>query len=91
MKRSVQRHREDDCLSLLQWVSKHRDTKQTYESLSEATGVPTTLIFRLITEAEQDPYGSALTRAAYRFRFEWEIKTPDGKILDAEYRGYQNG
>lgn len=89
MKRKPDYHqRENDCFSLLNWVSKHRDDKQTYESLSEATGVPTTTIWHLITEVEENPCGSSLTRAAYKFRFEWEIKTKDGKILDAEYRGY---
>ena len=61
---------------------------QTYESLGDATGVPTSMVFKLIAEAEHDPYGSSLTRAAYKFRFEWEIKTKEGKILDAEFRGY---
>ncbi len=82
------RQRDDDCLCLLNWVSKHRDEKQTYKSLGEAAGVPTSVVFKLIAEAEADPHGSSLTRAAYKWHFEWEIKTKDGKILDAEFRGY---
>ncbi len=88
MRKDERAHRENDCLSLLQYASKHRDEPQTLASLSEATGVPTSMVFRLIAEAEADPYGSSLTRAAYKFRFEWEIKTKEGKLLDAEYRGY---
>lgn len=81
-------HREDDCLCLLNWASKHRDDRQTYRSLEASTGIPRSVICTLIAEAEEDPYGSSLTRAAYKWRFEWRIKTKDGKILDAEYRGY---
>ncbi len=90
MKKKHKLQRESDCLCLLQWVSRHRDDKQTYESLAESTGVPATTIHRLIVEAVEDPCGSSLTRAAYKFHFEWEIMDSNGKILDAEFRGYGN-
>ena len=41
-------HTEADCLALLAYVSKHRDAFQTYASLSNASGIPVTVLRRLI-------------------------------------------
>lgn len=80
----------NDCLALLSYVDKHPGQRQTYQSLSRATGVSMTTLQRLVQDARDDRYGSVLVRAACKYRYDFEVHKTPGKIIDAIYRGYGN-
>jgi len=62
----------NDCLMLLDYVSKHRDDPQTQESLSEAIGMSQQRISEILNEDEE--WGdSTLSRTAYKYGFEYKI------------------
>jgi len=64
----------DDCLVLLDYVSKHPDETQTYESLAEAAGIPLYTIKTIFIEA-RNRYDSILARTATKYRFDFEVFT----------------
>ena len=89
----------NDCLALLDYVSKHRDDPQTQESLSEVTGIPQRTISDILTD-DMEESDSTLSRTAYKYGFEYRIfrgrmgrgdsysrKRSHPQIIDVVYTG----
>ena len=82
----------DDALVLLQYVAKNPEGKQTYNSLSEGTGIPMSTIYKLVQGARKDEYGSILNRAAHYWRFDFDLhRQGSNRIISAVFRGYGDG
>lgn len=80
----------DDCLVLLDYVSKHPDDEQTYESLADATNIPTRTIKRICSDGRIQG-DSILARTATKYRFDFRLYTGhkrNKQILWASYIGY---
>ena len=87
----------DDCLVLLDYVSKHPIDNQTYDSLSTATGIPLYALKKIFIEA-RTKYDSILARTATKYQFDFEVYTGYRRtrrfrreqILWARYNGYNH-
>jgi len=90
----------DDCLVLLDYVSKHPDEYQTQESLSEVTGIPQQTISDILKD-ERETDCSMLSMIAYKYGFDYHVYPPRGRggngrmhrkhprIIDAVYLGFR--
>lgn len=89
----------DSALILLEYASRVTEGAQTTRSLSEATGIPTTTLGRLIRDAEagcRERGGpAALDIAAHKYGYQyrihhgWQERPGEGRIIDAVRRGYE--
>lgn len=82
----------DDCLVLLDYVSKHPDEDQSYEGLSKKCGISRRMLRKIIRDARYR-YDSTLARTAHKYSFDFEVF--DGptlrykkKLIGVIYRGY---
>ena len=63
----------DDCLCLLSYVACHHQEQQTWESLAEATGIPTTSLWDIIDNAKEAGETSLLAQIAYKHGFSYKV------------------
>jgi hypothetical protein len=82
----------DDCLVLLDYVAKHPNEKQSYNSLAKNTHISRRMLKTIIHEARHR-YDSILARTATKYSFDFEVF--DGptlryrkKLIGAVYIGY---
>jgi len=94
MKKDKFNRLENDCLVILAEVARRRGEPQTYNKISEWTGVPLTTV-RVILSWSSKPdnaqQNDMLYKVAKRFGYDYLIIRKPKKIIDVIYRGLVYG
>lgn len=80
---------ENDCVAVLSYVANHRDEKQTWKILSEATGIPYETLRQMVLWFRKDPNNWALRNYGIKYGFcvRFIGDHRHGRIIDVECVG----
>lgn len=80
---------ENDCLSILSYVSQHRGEYQTYRNLSKSCNIPLKTIHRIITwHFKYGENNSVLFKIATKYGYDIKVfRNRPGVIIDVIDRG----
>ena len=79
---------ENDCLSILAECARRPDEVQTYNNISEWTGIPIPTVRQIILWEEKNyQQHSMLYKVAVRFGYGYKVLRQRGKIIDVVYYG----